>query len=55
MCFDEERNSWELHGILSHHDNCGRSHHPSIYTTINSDIRLWITNVIGYKSYNRQT
>lgn len=47
MCFSETTNIWELQGILSYHGNCGRSHHPSIYTSISSDIRLWISNVIG--------
>lgn len=47
MCYSDITKSWQIRGVLSHQDNCGKSHHPSVYTSINSDIRLWISKVIG--------
>ncbi|RZC34106.1 Trypsin, Ehrlichia rpt, Ldl recept a, SEA and/or FXa inhibition domain containing protein [Asbolus verrucosus] len=48
MCFSESAGStWELQGVLSHHDNCARSKHPAIYTAINAKIRKWVINTIG--------
>lgn len=47
MCFSDSTNTWELQGILSHHENCGRSRHPSVYTSISSSVQDWIFNTIG--------
>ncbi|KAG5883592.1 hypothetical protein JTB14_004786 [Gonioctena quinquepunctata] len=52
MCFSETTGTWELHGLLSHHDNCGSNKHPAVYTTINSNLRLWIANTIGKQALN---
>lgn len=49
MCFSDDKNTWELQGILSHHENCGRNRHPSVYTTMNSRIQEWIFNTTGGK------
>lgn len=48
MCFSDENSSWELQGILSSHQNCGKNSLPAIYTNINSkSIREWIVNTIS--------
>ena len=47
MCFSEVSNTWELHGLLSYHANCGRTHHPALYSSINNEARNWISNVTG--------
>ncbi|EFA04636.2 serine protease P146 [Tribolium castaneum] len=49
MCFSDSSGTWELQGILSHHDNCARSKHPAIYTSINDKMRRWVINTIGQK------
>ncbi|XP_031344981.1 uncharacterized protein LOC116172030 isoform X2 [Photinus pyralis] len=49
MCFSEISNTWELQGLLSNHANCGRNRHPALYTSINHDIRGWITNTTGIR------
>ncbi|XP_044268825.1 uncharacterized protein LOC123014006 isoform X2 [Tribolium madens] len=49
MCFSDSSSTWELQGILSHHDNCARSKHPAIYTSINDKMRRWVINTIGQK------
>nr|XP_023017097.1 transmembrane protease serine 11E-like [Leptinotarsa decemlineata] len=52
MCFSDTTALWELHGLLSHHDNCGSNKHPAVYTTVNSNLRLWIANTIGRQALN---
>jgi secreted trypsin-like serine protease len=49
MCFSDSAGTWELQGVLSHHDNCARSKHPAIYTSINEKMRKWVINTIGQK------
>lgn len=48
MCFNLTSNAWELHGLLSYHSNCGRSHHPAIFASLTyAPIHRWLTNNIG--------
>lgn len=47
MCFDEKKSSWELHGILSYHGNCGRRPQPTIYSAMSEQLIHWITKTVG--------
>lgn len=55
MCFSDEVSSWELQGVLSNHDNCGKSNHPAVYTAINNKIKEWIFNTIGRKAFTNHS
>ena len=45
MC-SNENSVWELQGVLSYHSNCGRGHHPSVFSSI-SHVRSWIKRTVG--------
>lgn len=45
MC-SNENSVWELQGVLSYHSNCGRGHHPSVFSSI-SNVRFWIERTVG--------
>lgn len=47
MCFSDVKNTWELQGILSHHENCGKSRHPSVFTAVSPELKTWIYKTIG--------
>lgn len=47
MCFDEKKSSWNLHGILSYHGNCGRRPQPTIYSAMSKQLLHWIAKTVG--------
>lgn len=55
LCLSDSTATWELQGILSYHDNCGKTNHPAIYTAISSKIKSWVTNTIGNQAVHRQS
>lgn len=54
MCFSDTAGTWELHGLLSYHGNCGRNRHPALYSSIDAESRKWILNTIGLKVTTNQ-
>lgn len=48
MCLSETSQSWQLQGILSYHENCGKSQHPPIYTKIGKEMKRWMADTIGF-------
>ncbi|CAH0558245.1 unnamed protein product [Brassicogethes aeneus] len=53
MCFEDSTHTWELQGVLSHNENCGKSKHPAIYTAINEKLRQWVLSTVGRPSLMR--
>ncbi|KAI4465879.1 transmembrane protease serine [Holotrichia oblita] len=55
MCYSKDTSSWQLYGILSYSNSCGRSSHPSVYTSISPKITKWITNTIGPRLLQKES
>nr|CAI5842100.1 unnamed protein product [Callosobruchus analis] len=47
---EPEKTPCYLRGLLSHH-NCGSQRHPAIYTVVDKNMRLWISNTIGSQAF----
>ncbi|CAL4064769.1 unnamed protein product, partial [Meganyctiphanes norvegica] len=45
MCWDSN-NGLHLHGILSDYEHCGKTKHPSIFTTVHK-LEPWLSSTIG--------
>lgn len=45
MCYSED--SWQLHGLLSYHGNCGRRPQPAIYSGMTEKLMHWIVQTVG--------
>lgn len=55
MCFSDTTYSWELQGLLSHHDNCGSNKHPAIFTAIEPKLKSWIINTVGEQGFVKRS